>query len=267
MVEDDTSANIEWEQKKGFTDKTRQSRKIDLQKAMAEDAKNRNDFRTKSPAPKDLPKNLKKLRTKIKEVYDDDEDEEENEVIFHFSLEDENSSLINALKDDEKSKLSFNKTLENQKMQQTAGKMEAILMADKMSKQLGLKGLKKKVVHDNIQDVALNSETFNKAISQNVAAKPKIKTGGLSAKDTGNMVKGLQKMKRAAAVSEQIEVNLAESMKAEELVKIGKSQDDKKTAEMILEKSGRKEPKKAANKAKEKDNQKVKAAIKQTKER
>ena len=56
-------------------------------------------------------------------------------------------------------------------------------------------------------------------------------------------------------------------MKAEELVKIGKSQDDKKTAEMILEKSGRKEPKKAANKAKEKDNQKVKAAIKQTKER
>lgn len=267
MVEDDTSANIEWEQKKGFTDKTRQSRKIDLQKVMAEDAKNRNDFRTKSPAPKDLPKNLKKLRTKIKEVYDDDEDEEENEVIFHFSLEDENSSLINALKDDEKSKLSFNKTLENQKMQQTAGKMEAILMADKMSKQLGLKGLKKKVVHDNIQDVALNSETFNKAISQNVAAKTKIKTGGLSAKDTGNMVKGLQKMKRAAAVSEQIEVNLAESMKAEELVKIGKSQDDKKTAEMILEKSGRKEPKKAANKAKEKDNQKVKAAIKQTKER
>lgn len=267
MVEDDTSANIEWEQKKGFTDKTRQSRKIDLQKAMAEDAKNRNDFRAKTLTPKDLPKNLKKLRTKIKEVYDDDEDEEENEVIFHFSLEDENSSLINALKDDEKSKLSFNKTLDNQKMQQTAGKMEAILMADKMSKQLGLKGLKKKVVHDNIQDIALNSETFNKAISQNIAAKTKIKTGGLSAKDTGDMVKGLQKMKRAAAVSEQIEVSLDESIKAEELVKIGKSKNDKETAEMILEKSGRKEPKKAANKAKEKDNQKVKAAIKQTKER
>lgn len=267
MVEDDTSANIEWEQKKGFSDKTRQSRKIDLQKAMAEDAKNRNDFRAKSHSPKDLPKNLKKLRTKIKEVYDDDEDEEENEVIFHFSLENENSSLINALKEDEKSKLSFNKTLENQKMQQTAGKMEAILMADKMSKQLGLKGLKKKVVHDNIQDVTLNSETFNKAISQNVAAKTKIKTGSLSAKDTGNMVKGLQKLKRAAAVSEQIEVNLAESIKAEELVKIGKSQDDKKTAEMILEKSGRKEPKKTSHKTKEKENQKVKTAIKQTKER
>lgn len=267
MVEDDTSANIEWEQKKGFADKTRQSRKIDLQKAMAEDAKGRNDFHSTPKTPKDLPKNLKKLRTKIKEVYDDDEDEDENEVVFHFSLEDENSSLINALKDDEKNKLSFNKTLNNQKMQQTAGKMEAILMADKMSKQLGLKGLKKKVVHDNIQDVALNSDTFEKAISQNIAAKTKIKTSGLSAKDTGNMVKGLQKMKQAAAVSEQIEVGLAESMKADELVKIGKSQDDKKTAEMILEKSGRKEPKKASKQVKEKDNQKVKNAIKQTKER
>lgn len=267
MVEEDGSANIEWDKKKGFDTKKRQSRKIDLQKAMEADAKDRNSFKTGTPQPKDLPKGLKKLRTKIKEVYDDEEDEEENNVVFHFSIEDEGSSLLNALKDEEKSKLQFNKTLENQKMQQTAGKMEAIIMADKMSKQLGLQGLKKKVVSDNIQDVTLNSETFDKTIKQNVAVKTKIKTEGLSAKETANMVKGLQKMKQAAAASEQVQLNMLENMKAEELVKIGKSQDDKKTAEMILEKSGRKENKKMSKTDKEKNNQKVKTAIKQAKGR
>ena len=267
MVEDDTSANIEWEQNKGFSNNSRQSRRIDAQKAMAAEAKERNNFKLKSQTPKDLPKNLKRLRTKIKEVYDDDEDEEENEVIFHFSFEEENSSLLNALKDEEKSKLSFNSTLKNQKMQQTAGKMEAIIMADKMSKKLGLSGLKKKVINENIQDVRLNSETFDKAIKQNVSVKTKIKTDGLSAKDTANMVKGLKKVQQAAIVAEQAELNLIENVKAEDLVKIGKSQNDKKTAEMILEKSGRKETKNQSKKTQEKNNQKVRAAVKQAKVR
>lgn len=267
MAEEDNPANIEWEQKKDFSDKTRQSRKIDLKKALAAEAKDRNNFKSRTRSPKDLPKGLKKLRTKIKEVYDDDEDEEENEVIFHFSLEDGNSSLINALKDDEKSAFLFNKTLENQKMQQTAGKMEAILMADQMSKKLGLNGLKKKVVHDNIQDVALNSETFDKAIKQNIAAKTKVKAGNLSSAETKEMVKGLKKMKQAAAASNQIDTKLAEKMKADELVQIGKSHDEKKTAKMILEKSGRKESKNASQKSKDVENQKIKAAIKQTKTR
>lgn len=266
MAEEDNPANIEWGQK-DFADKPRQSRKINLQKAMAADAKDRNNFKSKIRPPKDLPKNLKKIRTKIKEVYDEDDDEEENEVVFSFSLEETNSSLINALKDEEKSKLMFNKTLENQKMQQTAGKMEAILMADQMSKKLGLSGLKKKVVRDNIQDVALNSETFDKTIKQNIAVKTKLKTEDLSAKETSDMVKGLKKMKQAAAVSEQIDTTVTETLKAQDLIKIGKSQDVKKTAEMILEKSGRKESKKQSKKTKESENQKIKSAIKQTKSR
>ena len=49
-------------------------------------------------------------------------------------------------------------------MQETAGKMEAIAMADKTSKQLGLKGLKKKVSLDNIQDVSLSSTTYSNAL-------------------------------------------------------------------------------------------------------
>ena len=266
MVEDDASSNIEWEQKKIGT-KMRQSRKIDLQKVLVAEKKDRKNFDGKAGSPKDLPKGLKKLRTKIREVSDDDEDEEENDVVFFFSVEDENSSLLNALKDEEKSKLQFNKTLENQKMQQTAGKMEAILMADRMSKQLGLQGLKKKVVNQNVQDVALSSETFDKAIKQNVAAKTKIRTEGLSTAETSNMVKGLKKMKQAVSVSEQMQVNMLESMKAEELVRIGKSNDDRKTAEMILEKSGRKEAKNSSKSAKEKNNQKVKNAIKHVKDR
>lgn len=263
--DDNTSSNIEWEQKKGFSDNTRISRRIDLQKSSMAEAKDRNNFKATIKQAKALPANLKKLKTKIKDVYDDeeDDDDEDNEIIFHFAMEDENSSLINALRDDEKNKLQVKQTLENQKMQQTAGKMEAIIMAEKMSKQLGLKSLKKKIVNENIQDALLSSETFDKTIKQNIAAKTKIKTTGLSAKETTDMVKGLRKIKQAALVNETSQLDIVNDMKADDLVKIGKSNDDKKTAELILEKSGRKEKKKTNKKSFNKDRQKIKSAIKQ----
>ena len=50
-------------------------------------------------------------------------------------------------------------------------------------------------------------------------------------------------------------------MNAEDLVKIGKSRDEKETAEMILEKSGRREAKKDNKKTENK--QKIKQALHQ----
>lgn len=267
MKEEDISSNIEWEQKKGFSDKTRLSRRVNLQKSISAQAKDRNNFKATAKQLKSLPANLKKLKTKIKDIYDEDEEDEENEVIFNFTMEDENSSLISALKEDEKNKLQIKKTLENQKMQQTAGKMEAIMMAEKVSKQLGLKTLKRKIVNENIQDVLLSSETFEKTIKQNVTAKTKIKTESLAAKETTNMVKGLRKIKQASLTDELSKIDIIDNMDANDLVKIGKSADDQKTAEIILEKSGRKEKKKKTKKEYNNEVQKVKSAIKQVKTR
>ena len=215
--DDDISANIEWGQKKSLSDNTRMSRRINIKKVLESEAKDRKNFKATSKQIKNLPPSLKKLRTKIKDVYDEeDEDEDENEVIFHFSLEDENSSLLNALKEDEKSKLQFQKTLENQKLQQTAGKMEALLTADKMSKQVGLKGLKRKVINDGIQDIAQNDDTFNKALVRDVAAKTKIKIRPekMSRRETADMIKGLNKLQKAATVVEQPKENLLDDFRA-----------------------------------------------------
>ena len=268
--DDDISANIEWGQKKSLSDNTRMSRRINLKKALENEAKDRKNFKATSKQIKNLPPSLKKLRTKIKDVYDEeDEDEEENEVIFHFSLEDENSSLFNALKEDEKSKLQFQKTLENQKLQQTAGKMEALLAADKMSKQVGLKGLKRKVINDGIQDITQNDDTFNKAMVKDVAAKTKIKIRPekMSRRETADMIKGLNKLQKAATVVEQPKENLLNDLKTEELIRIGKNRDEQKTAEIILEKSGRKKARNTDKQDKKKEQQKVKTALQQAKVR
>ena len=271
MAEDDNSSNIEWEQKKGESGKTHLSRRIDLQKAITSEAKDRNNFKVTAKQIKNLSPNLKRLKTKIRDVYnDEDEDEdEEDEIVFNFdiSLEADNSSLMSALKDEEKSKLQVNKTLENQKMQQTAGKMEAIIMADKMSKQLGLKGIKQKIVNNNIQDVAQNSQTFDNALKQNIAAKTKLKTKGLSAKDTANMVKGLRKIRQASLLSEKKQEHVLKNTSMEELLRLGRSNDEQKNAEIILEKSGRKDRKKTSKKEKEQQQKKIQNAIKKVKVR
>ena len=270
MAEDDNSSNIEWEQKKGESGKTHLSRRIDLQKAVTEEAKDRNNFKATAKQIKNLSPNLKRLKTKIRDVYDDeDEDEEKTEIVFNFdiALETDNSSLMSALKDEEKSKLQVNKTLENQKMQQTAGKMEAIIMADKMSKQLGLKGIKQKIVNNNIQDVAPVSETFDNTIKQNVTAKTKLKTKGLSAKDTSDMVKGLRKIRQASLLSEKDQQHILENTSMEDLVKLGRNNNEQKNAEIILEKSGRKDRKKTSKKDKELQQKKIQNAIKKAKTR
>jgi len=265
MVEEDDSSNIEWEQDKGFSKNTRVSRRLDLKKALAAENSERTSFKSGAKKLKHISPNLKRLRTKIRDVYDDEEDDEENEVVFHFGPEDTGSSLLSALKDEEKAKLQVKQTLDNQKMQQTAGKMEAIMAADKMSKQLGLKGVKKKIINTNINDVAVNSQILDKTIAEDIALKTKIKTEGLSSKETSDMVKGLRKVKMAAVQSDEVKVNIFETMKTEDLIKIGKAQDDKKTAKMILEKSGRKESSVKNETAKEKarQQQKIKEAIKQ----
>ncbi|MCQ2741397.1 MAG: hypothetical protein MJ210_04705, partial [Alphaproteobacteria bacterium] len=205
--------------------------------------------------------NLKKIKNKIKTVFDDDDDEEEEITVF-FSLmpEETDSPLINALKEDEKKKLLINQTLSNQKMLETAGKMEALITADKMSKQMGLKGLRKKILRDGIQDVALNTETLDRALKDDISLKTNIHTENLSLRESVNLARGMRRMQQAALVSEDARSGL-KNMDAEDLVDIGKSKDEKKVAEKILVKSGRKESKSFEDKNASK--KKIRTAVRQ----
>ena len=73
MTEDDASANIEWEQKKASSPKERLSRRIDVQKAVKAQAKDRNNYKSLAKQVKNMSPNITKLKTKIKDVDDDDE--------------------------------------------------------------------------------------------------------------------------------------------------------------------------------------------------
>ena len=63
---DDDSSNIEWEQKKAVDDQTRASRRIDVQKVLSAEKKERVSFKTKKPPFKKVSPQLKKSKIKSK---------------------------------------------------------------------------------------------------------------------------------------------------------------------------------------------------------
>ena len=265
MFEDDSSANIEWEQGKSVDKNTRVSRRLDLKKAKQSESSKRTDFSKNPTKTKILSPNLKRIQSKIHH-YDEDEDEDDDEVVFHFSLNSTQSSLLTALKEEEKASLQTKRIKENQKMQIDAGKMNTVLQAEATSQKLGLKKLTKKVVANTMQEASFN-ENVSKIVAEDAEIKTKIKAKDLSTKQTHDLVKGLQKMRLASLTSKEIKLNQLENMKTKDLIDIGKSENDAKTAKLILEKSGRKEVKKASKIKKEHEVKKIKKAIKQAKAR
>lgn len=247
MNEEDIEANIEWGQAKSFSNNTRISRRLDQKKALVADSSSKNNFKKNSKTIKKIAPNLKKIQSKIRDVYDeeDDDEDEKTTVVFDFNFDDMSSSLYMALSDEEKTRLNASKTLEDQKMQQTAGKVAGILEANQKSKDLGLKNMNKKIIAQTTQDVTFDGRTFEKTLLDNISDQTKLKTDKLSSKEASDMVKGLAKIKQVGVVSSEKNLDkISENMDAKDIIDIGKEKSNKKAAKMILEKSGRKEDKK-----------------------
>ena len=242
----ESSANIEWKQNKDDEKYTRNSRRLDLKKLALADEKAQNKVDVGLNRIKNNSPNLRKMRAKIKEVFDEDE-EDENSPILVFNLENEssNSSLVQSLKEDEKRKMQVEQTLKNQTMQQTAGKMEAALRASKQTKELGLKKVDMKNINRNMLNVTDEVKTFSNIVKQHVKEKEKIEVKKVSTyEDTKDLVKGLRQIKQAKlTANELINEKQAEKLKAEELIEIGKEKDDRKAAKLIIKKTGREDEK------------------------
>ena len=124
---------------------------------------------------------MKKIQSKIRDVYDEDDEDEDDKsvVVFDFNFDDMSSSLYTALSDEEKSRMNASKDFENQKMQQTAGKVAGILQANEKSKELGLKDINKKVIAKSTRDVTFNGKTFEDVLLKNISSQTKLlNTGG-----------------------------------------------------------------------------------------
>ena len=262
MNEEDIGSNIDWEQAKVFSKNTRASRRLDQKKAMIVESQTKNNFKKNSKPIKNVLPNLKKIQNKIRDIYDDDEDEDEDEkttVIFDFDFDNMNSSLYGVLNEEEKSRLNAGKDVENMNMQQTAGKVADILKADQMSKDLGLKNIDKKIITDTVKDVTFDRHTFEKTLLKNVARKTNLKTENLSSKDAVDAVHGLMKMKASGVLSKGNDLkNVSADMSAENLIRIGKEKNNKKTAKLILEKTGRKDSKEQKEVAQNEKKEKIK---------
>ena len=265
MEDESSSLNIEWKKNKGFGATEKLTRKIDTQKALAFEATEKKAVSmTISVKPTELPKGLKKIRKKIKEVYDEDEDEDFYDGVPH----DLNNSLMNALYEDEKKQLQQKETLKNQKMQQTAGRLEAVVVADKLAQEAGLKNLNKTVAAKNLSDVTLIDSSLEKILSEEVSAKTKTRrVRKLSKAETITMLRGITRIRKMALAADESQLKALEKMKVEDIINAGeKSTDDRQVAELILKKSGRKS-KKDVNKIVEKSKKQKDIKIKNPKPR
>lgn len=250
MGEETSNPNLEWK-KQGFENKEKLTLKTNIKKALLHEASDKKPLTPEfSLLPTELPKGLKKIRKKIKEVYDEDDESEED---FLNSPLEQSNSLLNALHEDEKQQLKHQQeTLDIQKMQQNAGKLHALTAADLAAKELGLKGLSKKNANTQMLDVSLSSSTFEKAIREEAISRLRLRGRKLSEGETINLLRGIRKVQSMAGSSDEEKIKAVEGWTVEDLVKEGKKDGSKKTddqnatAKKILKKSGRKTKDKAS---------------------
>lgn len=189
----------------------------------------------KTPRPENLALGLKKLRKKVREVYDEEDDEDENETIFAPLpyLQEEENPLLNALTEDEKRLFWQKNTIENTQMQQTAGKMEALQIANNLAKEAGLQNIDRKALNKGMNEASFRpQELQEKIIRKEVSGKLGIK---------GDIEKG--KILEAARGIKKVEMlggkEAVKNLDMRDIVKAGEEKlDEIKLAEMILEKSG-----------------------------
>ena len=253
MSESSESSNIEWKQETESGKKTHASRRLDMKKLALADEKSPNKLDSGINRIKKTSPNLKKIRSKIREVFDEEDEEEDGRPIFTFNLESENetSSLIAGLKEEEKRKMQVEKEQKDLSMQQSAGKMGAVLQANKQLQESGLKNINKRIVNDNMLDVANDQQTFANNVKQQIEKKEKINTQKISSyHDSKELMKGLKKIKGLGLTASELDKQRIEKLEANDLVELGKEVNDRKAAKAILEKTGR-EDKKAKNLSKQ----------------
>ncbi len=234
---DDQEMVFDWK-KKGIGQKEVLTLQHNPLEAEAYNARKKNQTRPSyKPKPDKLPAGLKKLRQKVREVYDD-EDEEENETIFATipvfqEPENNENALLNALTEDEKRMIMQKDTIENTRMQQNAGKMEALHVANNLAREAGLSRISRKAMEVGMQEAVFNPEkmqekTIKKEVSNKLGIKGSIRDGKII-----EAARGIKKVENIGGKE------AAKNLDMRDIVKAGEEKlSDIKLAEKILEKSG-----------------------------
>lgn len=253
----DKNPNLEWK-KSGFETNDKITLKVNVAESIKYDVKKKNNIQKNfTPRPADLPVGLSKLRKKIKDVFDEDEDDENEVPSFTIAAMDESSSLMNALNDTEKNILKQHETNNSMRMQQNAGKLEAITIAQQFAKETGMKPNKMESLANGMQSIGSGDDVLNKIIVEDFGKKLNIKGKDLP---DGKAIQLLRGIKRIRAVGGN---DAVKGLKISEVVNAGeKETDEKKVAKLIQQKRGldkneQKRLEKAKGKSKNKNNSKI----------
>ncbi len=241
MNDKSSNSNLEWK-KTGFDFNEKLTLKTNVAKAVAESRKDKNSgLRRFTPGNISLPNGISKIRKRIKSVYDEDDEDEDsyyssvNIQMFHsFDDTKENSSLMGALADEEKQIIRRQETQNMMSLNQETGKINALLQANQLMKENGMKGLDKKVMAQNFQELTVNTDFTSKAINEDLRKKLKLKGKIIKDKKALKLMNGAKKVRMFAR-----EKSL-EGMKVDDVANIGeKKRSAQETAKLILKKTGR----------------------------
>ena len=222
--------------KKGFDNNERLTLKINVQEA---EQYNAEKGKKKIGA---LPKNMKKLRKKVRDSYDEEDDGSMDEDVIRSLQElqinqtdasNGDNTLINSLSENERRQIMQNTNIEITRHEQNAGRQDALEQADTKLRQAGLKKMTTDEFTKEMQDAIYNpSRLRREALEHNITAKMGIE-GKVTKHNEGKIVEGVRKVRD---VTENRQVK---SLKMDDVKHIAqKNMSQNETAELILKKSG-----------------------------
>lgn len=233
MNDETSNPNIEWK-KPGFDFNEKATLKTNIRKAVEYEAKNKNAGLKKfTPAPAELPNGLRKIRKKVKDVFDED-DEDENDFQTVGSPLEQANTLFNALQENEKKIFKQQEDINTINSLQQVQRSQAVINAEKLAKESGLKKLDKNVVGENLQNITLGRDITSAVVTDQVARSFKFKGEKIPATQAKKLIKGIKRIQEVGG-KEAIA-----GMKFNDVLEAGaKKRDDKEMVKMLLKKSGR----------------------------
>ncbi|MBR1600139.1 MAG: hypothetical protein IJ677_01020, partial [Alphaproteobacteria bacterium] len=222
--------------KKGFDDSERMTLKINVQEALQYEAeKGKKKIGS-------LPKNLKKIKKKVRDSYDEDEEEGMDEDVIRSLRElqinqtdasNGDNSLINALNEQERRQIMQSTNIEITRHEENAGKKNALEQADTNLRKATLHKMNTQEFMNEMNDAIYNpSRLRREAMENNIAKQMGIK-GHIEKRNEGNVVDGVKKVKELSGNRK------VKTLEMKDVQQIGKkNMNQNQTAELILKKSG-----------------------------
>ena len=249
MKEDVSNPNIEWK-KNNSEPSERLTLRVNHKEAAVYSAAKKNVLKApRVSAAENLPKGLKKIRKKVRNIdvsseYDDDEEEEFQYVPDSLEQLNQANSLMNALNEEEKKLLHHQEELQNMNMQRMAGKMEALATAAHMAKQAGLNGFEQKAIVKNQQSNEPLENIAKQAVGDMLSQKEKTVIKKIPEGKVIQTLRGVKRVKDAGGTKALEGLSLDALIKAgeknlsdEDLAKIA-AKENNELAKKILKKSG-----------------------------